>query len=402
MGAFQEYVKSAIASIRGNKVRSLLTMLGIIIGITSVLIILVVGDGVEAQMKQELNKSVATVVVKVVPTKTDKHITREAYQAMLDTFRNDVYGIDVTMEYYGETIDFRGKTRDFMTYGRSACAPKAFDYAMAHGRYFSEEDVRDGNMVCVLSECNAKALYGYENVVGEPLIFNFEGRSYELTVVGVRKDKEDDVLMLDVIELFMLDMPYTTLCYVSNKNPDEEIDSIKLICDGTKKDELSLKAPSALENLLELRGEKAIKLDKSTSFDATGKIVSMIKSVVILIAAISLVVGGIGVMNIMTVSVTERTREIGIRKSLGARTSSVMVQFLSEAAILTAIGGFVGLVLGVGAAYIITVVAKMPFVVNFSAIAIVVGISVFIGLFFGIAPALKAAKLNPIDALHMD
>ena len=128
----------------------------------------------------------------------------------------------------------------------------------------------------------------------------------------------------------------------------------------------------------------------------------MIKSVVILIAAISLVVGGIGVMNIMTVSVTERTREIGIRKSLGARTSSIMVQFLSEAAILTAIGGFVGLVLGVGAAYIITVVAKMPFVVNFSAIAIVVGISVFIGLFFGIAPALKAAKLNPIDALHMD
>jgi putative ABC transport system permease protein len=114
------------------------------------------------------------------------------------------------------------------------------------------------------------------------------------------------------------------------------------------------------------------------------------------------VVGGIGVMNIMTVSVTERTREIGIRKSIGARTSSIMVQFLAEAAILTVIGGLIGLGLGVGLAFAATKIAEFPFVVHPEEVVVVVGISVFIGLFFGIAPARKAAKLNPIDALHTD
>ena len=107
-------------------------------------------------------------------------------------------------------------------------------------------------------------------------------------------------------------------------------------------------------------------------------------------------------MNIMTVSVTERTREIGIRKSLGARTHSIMIQFLSEAAILTVIGGFVGMALGLLIAFGVSKIASFPFVVDFSSVAIVVGISIFIGLFFGIAPALRAAKLNPIDALHQD
>ena len=128
----------------------------------------------------------------------------------------------------------------------------------------------------------------------------------------------------------------------------------------------------------------------------------MIKSVIILIAAISLVVGGIGVMNIMTVSVTERTREIGIRKSIGARTSSIMIQFLAEAAILTVTGGFLGLAFGIGIAFIASKVANIPFVIKPLSVIFVVGISIFIGLFFGIAPARKAARLNPIDALHTD
>ena len=135
---------------------------------------------------------------------------------------------------------------------------------------------------------------------------------------------------------------------------------------------------------------------------AMERILNMVKSVVILIAAISLVVGGIGVMNIMTVSVTERTREISIRKSLGARTHSIMIQFLAEAAILTIIGGFVGMALGLLIAFGVSQVAKFPFVVDVSSVVIVVGISIFIGLFFGIAPAYRAAKLNPIDALHQD
>ena len=169
------------------------------------------------------------------------------------------------------------------------------------------------------------------------------------------------------------------------------------------KDEAQAKIKSVVENVMGLRGESAIKV-KSTEGMSTVEetILDVITSVVSLIASISLLVGGIGVMNIMTVSVTERTREIGIRKSLGARTSSILTQFLAEAAILTSIGGIIGIILGLLFAKIACMVAGFGFVVNPFLIAGVVAISTGIGLFFGIYPARRAAKLNPIDALRTE
>ena len=401
MGAIQEYIKSAISSIRGNKARSFLTMLGIIIGITSVLVILIMGDGVEASMKQELSKGVTNVSVKLLPTKTDKYITRDAYRHMEETFEDDALGIDTALQGYGNALDYRGTEHFAQIRGGGVGYKYTQNYTLVGGRYFTEDDVYFGEMVCVIAESGAKALFGYLDVVGQEINITDEDKSYQLTVVGVRKDGVYDTQMLLYGNL-MMDVPYTALCTIAGYDPDAKITSISLVCDGSKRDELGMKAPRALENILEIRGENAVKLEAGNELGGIANILSMVKSVVILIAAISLLVGGIGVMNIMTVSVTERTREIGIRKSLGARTSSIMVQFLSEAAILTAIGGFVGMALGLGIAYGASKLAGLPYVVNFSSVAIVVGISVFIGLFFGIAPAHKAAKLNPIDALHQD
>lgn len=401
MGAIQEYIKSAIASIVGNKVRSFLTMLGIIIGITSVLVILVLGDGVEASMTAELSKGVTSVTVKLIPTKTDKYITRDAYRQMEETFEDDIHGLDTSISGWGNAEDYRGKEYFTQIEGRGVAYKNTQNYTMLQGRYFSEDDVHAGSMVCVISESGAKALFGYLDVVGQELNMTVEDKTYQLTVVGVRKDTVYDPQML-VYGNLMMDVPYTAACTLNGVDPDAKVTSVSLVCDGTKRDMLGLKAPRALENILEIRGANAVKLDAGNELGGIANILSMVKSVVILIAAISLIVGGIGVMNIMTVSVTERTREIGIRKSLGARTSSIMVQFLSEAAILTAIGGFVGMAFGLGIAFGASKLAGLPYVVNFSSVVIVVGISVAIGLFFGIAPAHKAAKLNPIDALHTD
>ena len=154
---------------------------------------------------------------------------------------------------------------------------------------------------------------------------------------------------------------------------------------------------------MSLRGENAVKISSGYGNEETmDTILNVITSVVTIIAAISLLVGGIGVMNIMTVSVTERTREIGIRKSLGAKTSSIMVQFLAEAAILTFTGGIIGISLALSLAFLICSVIDFPFVVNPLLIVIVVAISTSIGLFFGIYPAKRAAKLDPIDALRTE
>lgn len=401
MGAFQEYLKSAISSIRLNKVRSFLTMLGIIIGIMSVLVVLVIGDGFSAQMKAELNRNVVAVKVKINKTRTDKYFTREYYRQIGEVFGDKILGMDAEINVFGETTDYRGHIYDVNASGHGTGDRFVNDYTMLYGRFFNADEVMDGAYVCVLPACNCVKLFGYENVVGQSINITFEDKSADYTIIGVRKDTTTDTAMIEY-NYITATAPYTTICEAHGYNPDAQISAISLITDADHRDEVYAKSVSVVENICELRGLKAVRSENGTNMGPMERILNMVKSVVILIAAISLVVGGIGVMNIMTVSVTERTREIGIRKSLGARTHSIMIQFLSEAAILTVIGGFVGMALGLLIAYGVSQIAKFPFVVDFSSVAIVVGISIFIGLFFGIAPALRAAKLNPIDALHQD
>ena len=401
MGAFQEYIKSALASIRSNKGRSFLTMLGIIIGITSVLVILMVGDGVEAQMKTELNKNIAEISVSLITTKTDKYITRDAYNKIEEAFGDDILGLNAAMETTGTIVSYRHKDLDAMISGNGAAYKIKNDLKMIYGRYYSVDDVHESNYVCVMPASSARDLFGYENVVGESLNITHEDKTSNFTIIGVRQDNEAD-RVTKIFADVSIEMPYTALCGLCGYNPDEKLTGLGVVVDAEHRAAVVARTNSVIENVLEIRGEKAVKVKNGNSSDITGNILGMIKSVIILIAAISLVVGGIGVMNIMTVSVTERTREIGIRKSIGARTSSIMIQFLAEAAILTVTGGFLGLAFGIGIAFIASKVANIPFVIKPLSVIFVVGISIFIGLFFGIAPARKAARLNPIDALHTD
>lgn len=406
MGTAGEYLKSAIASIRNNKGRSLLTMLGIIIGIASVLTVLVIGDGLKATANGELeNMDVLTIDVSVDASKTDKCFTPEYMAAVERSMGSSIYGFGPSVTMFGTT---KGKKDDYDLYftGVSDVKRLTAGNKIVHGRYFTRDDVDECNYVCVISQGAAIALFGYEEAVGETFEATVGEKTKEFTVVGIREDTSQDKAYAGQYgndPMFMPDTPYTVVADMCDKDVNNMFTSASVYVYKDNKDAVEAKTKSVVENVMGLRGESAIKVKSTEGMDAVSEtILNVITSVVSLIASISLLVGGIGVMNIMTVSVTERTREIGIRKSLGAKTSSILTQFLAEASILTSIGGIIGIILGLLFAKLACMAVGFGFVVNPVLVAGVVAISTGIGLFFGIYPARRAAKLNPIDALRSE
>ena len=399
-----EYIKSAIASIRSNKGRSFLTMLGIIIGIAAVLIVLVIGDGMKATVNSEMDTmGASTVTVSLDTLKTEKTFTREQMNTIEDTMKG-IYGISPSMNFGGYFVTPR-KTYDAYVSCGSAVMANSGGNKIIHGRYFSDADVDEAKKVLVVCQSTAMKLFGYEEVVGETVHMDFYGAEADFVIVGVREDTSMDKGYASYGDepTLMCDAPYTAVAEVISFNPDDQFTSFTIYMDKENKDQVISSARSIVENVMGLRGENAVKIQASVGFDqTTDTILNIITSVVAIIAAISLLVGGIGVMNIMTVSVTERTREIGIRKSLGARTSSILTQFLAEAAILTFTGGIIGIITGLSIAYLICNVVGFTFMVNPMLVLGVVLISTSIGLFFGIYPAKRAAHLDPIEALRTE
>ncbi len=404
MGTFGEYIKSALSSIRNNKVRSFLTMLGIIIGISAVLTVLIIGDGMKATVNSTIDDMGATTItISLDNTKTDKTFTKENIDDIEASIKN-IYGVSASLSAYG-TVKGRKGSYDLSISGGMEASSKASGVKVIHGRYYTKNDVDDAKKVVVISQTMANYIFGYENVVGKTLEITSADLTSEFTVVGVKEDTPMDKAFASFADeiMFTCVMPYTTVADAFDYDINDSITSMTLYLDSEYKNAVIAQSRAVVENIVGLRGENAVKISAGAGFDkTTDSIMSIITSVIAIIAAISLLVGGIGVMNIMTVSVTERTREIGIRKSLGARTASILTQFLAEAAILTFTGGIIGIILGVSISFIICKVIDFAFIVNPVLIIIVVGISTAIGLFFGIYPAKRAANLDPIEALRTE
>jgi len=405
MGTAGEYLKSAIASIKNNKGRSLLTMLGIIIGIAAVLTVLIIGDGLKAEANGQLeDMDVLTIDVDIDVSKTDKCFTPEN-MAAIERSMSSIYGFGPNISF-GGTGKGKKNTYDINAFGVSDVESVTGGNKIVHGRYFTRDDVDGCNYVCVISQVGARKLFGYEDAVGETIELTVGDKTKEFIVGGVKEDTSMDTAyatQLGDTPIFMAYVPYTSAADILGKDVNNWFTSGKAYVHKDNKDIAQAKLKSVIENVMGLRGESAVKIKSNEGIDAVSEtILNVITSVVGLIASISLLVGGIGVMNIMTVSVTERTREIGIRKSLGARTASILTQFLAEAAILTSIGGIIGIILGLMFAKLACMVVGFEFVVNPFLIAGVVAISTGIGLFFGIYPARRAAKLNPIEALRSE
>lgn len=409
MGKILEYIKMALKNITANKGRSFLTMLGIIIGISSVIMVMSVGDGTANAMNaevEELGTGQIYIYCSEDAMNAEAWITPEDIEAV----KEKVDGIEGASPWdgaSGTTITGKGEFSLDIS-GGSEDSWKSLNYNMKRGNYYTEADVQEGNRVCVITDEDAKRLFGSDDVVGMDVEVDINGISSSYRIVGVTQQKENGNFISYTYEGMpvTLNVPYTSFEAFGWKS--EEFSSFDVFLES------SANAKEVTENLIHLlesrhqsAGEDYYQIQSfQDMLSGMNSILGIVTTFISCVAAISLFVGGIGVMNIMLVSVTERTREIGIRKSLGAKTSSILMQFLAEAAILTIVGGIIGILLGLlgatGICSIMSSVMESPITPGIKA-STIIGATLFssaIGVFFGIYPARKAAKLSPIEALR--
>lgn len=398
-----ENIKIAFQSIISNKMRSLLTMLGIIIGISSVISIVSIGDsmkGVMDDIYKDFGENRAVLYVGNIENfrstdffyNDDIKLIKERFKEKLlyicpsESIRSDVRVNRNTIKLSMEFID--------------SGYEKVQTVKMLYGRMINDNDIDRKSKVVVLEQEAAIKLFGKDNVVGKTIRVKIDNNMEDLLIVGVYKNEQSPILTLlqgqDMYEdsYIPYSMPYSNNYgfYGLDIFVDDN-HSISFVGDEIVNYIAKLKNRTPENYMFYTVEEEQTQVNN---------IVNGLSVAVAAIAAISLLVGGIGIMNIMLVSVTERTREIGIKKALGARTKDVLFQFLIESATLSAIGGLVGTITGVGLVMIGGAFISIPIVVNPGSIILAVAFSMIIGIFFGYYPAKKAAKSDPIDALRYE
>ena len=410
MAQLLEYIKMALENIRANKGRSILTMLGIIIGISSVIMIISIGNGFQDQINDQLNSMAGGQVAIYVSDdgKGDEYyITDDDMEAIREKVSN-VRGVVDNWSFGGTVLSPKGNYDAIITAGNWDLEKYNRD-AVVRGKYFTKEDFYNGSKVCVISQSDAVRMFGTDDVVGMTVELTISNVTQEVTIIGVTESKESESSMVSMgymSDTIALSMPTTVLEEGYGYDLGDGSYSVIIMCQSSEDSQQVLTdSLRLLEARHQCQGQSVYMTQSAADeIDQINNILGMITAFIVLVAAISLLVGGIGVMNIMLVSVTERTREIGIRKALGARTGSVLLQFLSESAIITLLGGLIGIILGLLGAYGICSLPMLGFApgVRITTILIATVFSSGVGIFFGIYPARKAAKMHPIDALRQN
>ncbi len=388
--------KMALKSISGNKFRAFLTMLGIIIGVMALVILVSLVNGATSTVTDTISSLGSDLVSVTVSDDKGSPVTLDTLDEWMDE-----EGIGLAAPYGSASVTGKyGSTSDSVTvYGTTPAYADIQGLSVLLGRFLKSTDVDNNNYVCVITETTATTLIGYTDCVGEEL--SLDGLKF--TVVGVLEEDDSSLtssLMGDSLTAYI---PYTTLMRLSS-TVSSSITSFYVSAEDGSDMETAEEAVTAL--LLERFEEDEDAFTVTTS-DVLEEAMSSVTSILAVllggIAAISLIVGGIGIMNIMLVTVTERTREIGIRKAIGASRGVILQQFLLESVVLCMLGCAIGIFLSWGVLQIISVVVSslsMSFSMEMNVVFIAVAFCFAIGVIFGLYPANKAAKLPPIEALH--
>jgi len=402
---YKESFLMAWASLIANKLRSLLTMLGIIIGVAAVIALVSIGNGVKQDIEDSISSLGSNLLV-VLPGAPRTPGARSSQGSMKSLKISDyeaiakLEGVKAAspMTNGSYVVIYQNKNWTTSVAGVNANFQDVNNWTMTSGRFFSDKNVQNRERVAVVGQTVVKNLFADEDPVGKEI----RVKNIPFRVIGVLKSKGNGTMGNDQDDTVLI--PYTT-----SMERVEGIDYLRRVYVVAKDDGGIDRLQADIENLLRVRHNiKDTNLDDfniqnmksimETVAQTTGTFTLFLGAV----AAISLVVGGIGIMNIMLVSVTERTREIGVRKALGATYSVIVTQFLIEAIVISLMGGFIGIAFGIGASKVIGMVSGMSTVVSVPTIIMSFAFSMAIGLIFGIYPARKAAKLNPIDALHYE
>lgn len=402
---YKESFLMAWASLIANKMRSILTMLGIIIGVAAVIALVSIGNGVKQDIQNSIS-SLGSNLLMVMPGAPRTPGVRPSQGSMKSLKVSDYQaiskldGVKAASPYTANSYVTIYQSKNWTTTvsGVSSNFQDVNNWTMAEGRFISSKNVENRERVAVVGQTVVKNLFAGEDPVGKEI----RVKNIPFRVIGVLNSKGNGTMGNDQDDTIFI--PYTTAM-----ERVEGVDYLRMVYVVANDDNGIDRLQSDIENLLRVRHSiKDTNLDDfniqnmksimETMEQTTGTLTLFLGAV----AAISLVVGGIGIMNIMLVSVTERTREIGIRKALGATYFVIVTQFLIEAVVISLMGGLIGIALGIGASKLIGLASGMSTVISVPTIVSSFAFSMAIGLVFGIYPARKAAKLNPIDALHYE
>lgn len=393
-----ENVKMALSSVLAHKLRSILTMLGIIIGVASVILVVAIGQGGEQLLKTSITGPGNTIEVYYEPSEEELMSNPNAYMNAAFT-QEDVHSLSnipevkkvvaASSEYF--STRYQEETADTSVYGINQAYMEVNNLKVESGRNLVEADFIGGTRVGVISSELKKEMFGKNEPLGEVVWIN--GQPIE--IIGVL-EKPEGLFAFGAMEVYV---PWNTFRNSFGKNEYNSITLQATNADVMK--EVGEKATTLL-NTTHNTDDSYKVFNMEEMAEGIGQITTIMTLIIGSIAGISLVVGGIGVMNIMLVSVTERTKEIGIRKALGATKRQILTQFLIESVTLTLIGGIIGILLGAVAANVVSIFAGWPPLISWQVVLGGLIFSMIIGIVFGMLPANKAARLSPIESLRYE